>query len=97
MFNETAQTQEQDGETMQSDAGTMQSAGEPNSQSQDGMGVIHKVSDTVNLSGSEKALEPDKLLAAQWIYSGKVEKGARKQGNRSTFPLVHFKPKVANK
>lgn len=49
MLNETAQTQEQDGGTMQSDAGTMKSAGEPNSQSQDGMEVIHKVSDTVNL------------------------------------------------
>lgn len=82
---------------MQSDAGTMKSAGEPNWRTQDGMEVIHKVSDTSICSGSEKALEPAKLLAAQWVYSGKVEKGARKQENRSTFSLVHFKPKVANK
>lgn len=94
MFNETAQTQEQDGGTMQSDAGTMKSAGEPNSQSQDGMEVIHKVSDTVNLLWFR---EGPGACQTSWIYSGKVEKGARKQGNRSTFSLVHFKPKVANK
>jgi hypothetical protein len=44
------------------------------------MEVMHKVCNGASISsGSEKALEHAKLLAAKWIFSGKGEKGAREQ------------------
>ena len=62
------------------------------------MEMMHKhklVMESQLLLWSREGAEPAKLLAAKWIYSGKVEKGARRQGQinpNGSHNQVHFLP-----